>query len=56
VQVAEVLAAAPARVSDFIELTKPRITFLVLVTISVILFNLFADVLYAYLDPRIRLE
>ena len=30
--------------------------FLVLVTISVILFNLLADVLYAYLDPRIRLE
>jgi peptide/nickel transport system permease protein len=30
--------------------------FLVIVTISVILFNLLADVLYAYLDPRIRLE
>ena len=30
--------------------------FLVLVTISVILFNLLADVLYAFLDPRIRLE
>jgi peptide/nickel transport system permease protein len=29
---------------------------LVIVVISVILFNLFADILYAVLDPRIRLE
>jgi protoheme IX farnesyltransferase len=29
------LAVAPARVSDFVELTKPRITFLVLVTTAV---------------------
>jgi peptide/nickel transport system permease protein len=29
---------------------------LVIVVVSVILFNLFADVLYAVLDPRIRLE
>ncbi|HEU5248735.1 MAG TPA: protoheme IX farnesyltransferase, partial [Thermoanaerobaculia bacterium] len=30
-----VLAAAPARLADFLELTKPRITFLVLVTTAV---------------------
>jgi heme o synthase len=30
-----VLAAAPARAADFVELTKPRITFLVLVTTAV---------------------
>ncbi len=29
------LAAAPARAADFVELTKPRITFLVLVTTAV---------------------
>src|SRR3989442_9909653 len=29
------LAAAPARLADFFELTKPRITFLVLVTTAV---------------------
>jgi len=29
---------------------------MVIVVISVILFNLFADVLYAWLDPRIRLD
>ncbi|HMA17368.1 MAG TPA: UbiA family prenyltransferase, partial [Thermoanaerobaculia bacterium] len=30
-----VLTAAPARVTDYIELTKPRITFLVLLTTAV---------------------
>lgn len=35
----------------------PRLLpFLVLITISVLLFNLLADVAYAYLDPRIRLD
>ena len=29
---------------------------MVFVVIAVILFNLFADVLYALLDPRIRLD
>ena len=30
--------------------------FMVLVIVSVLLFNLIADVAYAYLDPRIRLD
>jgi peptide/nickel transport system permease protein len=35
----------------------PRLLpFLVIITVSVILFNLIADVAYAYLDPRIRLD
>jgi peptide/nickel transport system permease protein len=35
----------------------PRLLpFLVIITISVIVFNLIADVAYAYLDPRIRLD
>jgi peptide/nickel transport system permease protein len=40
-----------ATIGDF-----PRLLpFLVIVTISVIMFNLASDVLYAFLDPRIRL-
>jgi protoheme IX farnesyltransferase len=34
-QVAETVAVSPARAGDFVELTKPRITFLVLVTTTV---------------------
>jgi peptide/nickel transport system permease protein len=41
-----------ATIGDFPKL----LPFLVIVTISVILFNLLSDVLYAYLDPRIRLD
>jgi peptide/nickel transport system permease protein len=41
-----------ATVGDFPKL----LPFLVIVTISVIFFNLISDVLYAYLDPRIRLD
>ena len=40
-----------ATIGDFPKL----LPFLVIVTVSVILFNLISDVLYAYLDPRIRL-
>ena len=41
-----------ATIGDFPKL----LPFLVIITISVILFNLISDVLYAYLDPRIRLD
>lgn len=41
-----------AQIGDFPKL----LPFLVIVTISVIVFNLISDVLYAYLDPRIRLD
>jgi peptide/nickel transport system permease protein len=41
-----------ATIGDFPKL----LPFLVIVTISVIMFNLLSDVLYAYLDPRIRLD
>lgn len=41
-----------ATLGDFPKL----LPFLVLVTVSVIVFNLIADVAYAYLDPRIRLD
>jgi len=41
-----------ATIGDFPKL----LPFLVIVTISVILFNLLSDILYAYLDPRIRLD
>jgi peptide/nickel transport system permease protein len=41
-----------ATIGDFPKL----LPFLVIVTISVIFFNLISDILYAYLDPRIRLD
>jgi peptide/nickel transport system permease protein len=41
-----------AQIGDFPKL----LPFLVIVTVSVIVFNLISDVLYAYLDPRIRLD
>ena len=41
-----------ATIGDFPKL----LPFLVIVTISVIVFNLISDILYAYLDPRIRLD
>ena len=41
-----------ATIGDFPKL----LPFLVIVTVSVIVFNLISDVLYAYLDPRIRLD
>lgn len=41
-----------ATIGDFPKL----LPFLVIVTISVIVFNLISDVMYAYLDPRIRLD
>jgi peptide/nickel transport system permease protein len=41
-----------ATIGDFPKL----LPFLVIVTISVIMFNLISDILYAYLDPRIRLD
>ncbi len=35
----------------------PRLMpFLVIVTVSVLIFNLLADLSYAYLDPRIKLD
>ena len=36
--------------------TSQPMPWLVIVVISVILFNLLADISYAVLDPRIRLE
>jgi ABC-type dipeptide/oligopeptide/nickel transport system permease component len=41
-----------ATIGDFPKL----LPFLVIITISTILFNLISGVLYAYLDPRIRLD
>ncbi|HZI44856.1 MAG TPA: ABC transporter permease subunit, partial [Ilumatobacter sp.] len=41
-----------ATIGDFPKL----LPFLVILTISVIVFNLIADVMCAYLDPRIRLD
>jgi peptide/nickel transport system permease protein len=35
----------------------PRLMpFLVIITLSVLIFNLLADLSYAYLDPRIKLD
>jgi peptide/nickel transport system permease protein len=35
---------------------NPVMAFFIVVAVSIVIFNLIADILYAYLDPRIRVS